>query len=107
MPCISIDLRTYGRIVEYAKGAGVSVDVAARDAIDNWMDVASNPALAVDALQLIAELEPKAKPCVPAKLTFIDAYLNHGKRSPRVGSMALRRHKEVEERKAVGDCGQN
>lgn len=87
MPHISIDVRTFRRIEKFAKQARISVNAAARDAVDSWMDLTSDPQIAVNALRIIAAAAaaqpspkphdgPDAEPCLPPNVIFINA--DHG-----------------------------
>ena len=60
MHSISVDPRTYHRLAQFARSAGVSLEAAACDAIDNWMNITSDPHLAMAALNAIAMTEPDA-----------------------------------------------
>jgi hypothetical protein len=84
MSHITIDSRTYDRLVQFATGAGVSVHAAASDAVENWLDITSDPRLAITALAAIATTEPdqQAIPAVPAEiaLPLNVSYINASRR---------------------------
>lgn len=100
MPSLSIDSRTYRRLALFAKGAEISIRAAATDAIDNWLDLAHDPRLAVVALRAIAVKAPNDLPiavagavsCLPANVTYIDEIRN---RSTRHKLAHSRRHGEA------------
>jgi len=97
MPSLSIDSRTYRRLVLFAEGAGISIHAAATDAVDNWMDLAHDPQLAVTALCAIAVQTASdrsvpaaaAAPSLPANVTYIDAVRS---RNAKHRFAASRRH---------------
>ena len=107
MPYLSIDSRTYRRLTQFAAGAGISIHAAATDAVDNWLDLANDPRLAISALSAIAVKAPTlgtiatAAPVPPAPLnvTFIDAL---GGRSLQHKIEASRRHREAASEKVSG-----
>jgi hypothetical protein len=107
MPHISVNSRTYRRLVRLAEDAGITVHAAATDAIDNWIDIANDPRLAVTALTAIGEIAPAplavamayAGPIFPPNVTYIDAV---GGRSPQHRLAALRRHREATSGEASG-----
>jgi hypothetical protein len=105
MPHVSINARTYSRLARFAASAGISVHAAAADAVDNWLDLANDPRLAVTALTAIGEIAPappaipaaEAVPIVPTNVTYIDAF---GGRSLQHKIEASRRHREAASGKA-------
>jgi len=58
MSSISIDSKTYQRLEQYSQRARVSIHAAASDAIENWLDITSDPRLAITALSTIAKTQP-------------------------------------------------
>jgi hypothetical protein len=78
---LSIDPKTYSRLTHFAESAGVSVQAAGSDAIENWLDITSDPRLAVTALSAIAVTHPlrernaarPAETSLPWNVSFINA----------------------------------
>lgn len=83
MSNISIDPKTYHRLERYSQRARVSIHAAASDAIENWLDIASDPRLAITALSTIAMTQPGSQPtpaqpapaALPSNVTYINANL--------------------------------
>ena len=106
MSYLSIDSRTYRRLALFAEAAGISIHAAATDAVDNWMDLTSDPRLAITALSAIAVKAPNAKavavasavPSTPSNLTYIDAVAG---RSAQHKIGVLRRHREIAAKEKV------
>jgi hypothetical protein len=99
MHSISIDTRTYRRLLRFAEEAGISVDRAACDSIDNWMDITSDPHIATAALNSLAAAALRSKvgaeSKTPQKVTFINASRAHRSRTvslelPRLGKSGPR-----------------
>jgi hypothetical protein len=83
MSSISIDSKTYQRLEQYSQRARVSIHAAASDAIENWLDITSDPRLAITALSTIAKTQPDplanpvpgAPAALPPNVTYINANL--------------------------------
>ena len=81
MPNISIDAKTYRRLEQFSQRARVSIHAAASDAIENWLDITSDPRLAISALSTIAMTQPDPLPnpappaALPPNVTYINARL--------------------------------
>jgi hypothetical protein len=83
MPNISIDPKTYHRLEQFSQRARVSIHAAASDAIENWLDISSDPRLAITALSTIAKTQldplqspaPAAPAALPPNVTYINASL--------------------------------
>ena len=82
MSNISIDPKTYHRLQQFSQRARISIHVAASDAIENWLDIASDPHLALMALGAIAMPQPHPLPnpasLVPAALRTNVTCINAG-----------------------------
>jgi hypothetical protein len=87
MSYISIDPKTYRRLQQFAQRTGVSIHAAATDAVENWLDITTDPRLAITALTTIAltspdslqpdQVQPEPAPpaALPRNVTFINANL--------------------------------
>ena len=83
MSNISIDPKTHQRLLQFSQRARVSIHAAASDAIENWLDITSDPRLAINALSTIAMTQPDPLPnpappapaSLPRNVTFINANL--------------------------------
>jgi hypothetical protein len=83
MSNISIDPKTYRRLEQFSQRARVSIHTAASDAIENWLDITSDPRLAINALSTIAMTQPDSLPnpgppapaALPRNVTYINASL--------------------------------
>jgi hypothetical protein len=83
MSNISIDPKTYRRLEQFSQRARVSIHAAASDAIENWLDITSDPRLAITALSTIAMTQPDSLPnpgppapaALPPNVTYINARL--------------------------------
>jgi hypothetical protein len=81
MSNISIDPKTYDRLERFSQRARVSIHAAASDAIENWLDITSDPCLAITALSTIAAGQPGPLPsaatpapaALPQNVTYINA----------------------------------
>ena len=80
MPNISIDAKTHRRLEQFSQRARVSIHAAASDAIENWLDITSDPRLAISALSTIAMTQPdplpNSAPPAPAALPPNVIYIN-------------------------------
>ena len=78
---VPIDPVTYRRLEQFAHQAGISIQAAASDAIENWLDITSDPRLAVTALAAIAVTQPlgernselPTETAAPRNVCFINA----------------------------------
>lgn len=83
MPNISIDPKTYHRLEQFSQCARVSIHATASDAIENWLDIASDPRPAITAFSAIATSQPDPPPnpgplaptALPSNVTYINATL--------------------------------
>jgi len=87
MSYISIDPKTYRRLEQFAERAGISIHAAASEAVENWMDISTDPRLAITALTTIALTSPDLPEpdpmhpvftlpaALPPNVTFINANL--------------------------------
>ena len=83
MSNISIEPKTYQRLEQFSQRARVSIHAAASDAIENWLDITSDPRVAITALSTIAMTQPDPLPnpappapaSLPRNVTFINANL--------------------------------
>jgi hypothetical protein len=101
MRAIVVDGKTYDRIEKFAQEAGISVQAAARDAVENWLDIVSDPRLAVATLNAIAMTEPDVRAGADSNLPRNVVHINEWReRRVRPEFGTLRRpgepwHKEV------------
>jgi hypothetical protein len=83
MSYISIDPAIYRRLAQLARQSGISVHHAASDAIDNWLDITSDPHLAIAALRvIISQRNSRPTPAPPAPLPANVTFINQ----PRPGA---------------------
>ena len=100
MSNIPIDPKTYHRLEQFSQRAQVSIHAAASDAIENWLDITSDPRLAITALSAIAVTQPYPLPnpaplapaALPPNVTYINANLGY---SPHHQDDTLRKLREV------------
>jgi hypothetical protein len=98
MSNISIDPKTYHRLEQFSQRARVSIHAAASDAIENWLDITSDPRLAITALSTIAMTQPDpqsnpaplAPAALPPNVTYINASFGHSSHSQEESLRKLR-----------------